>query len=284
MCWLFGCGFMLGMIAGAVLVSALTGRRGARVAEPPLGIGDANQTAVQSSMDDVLQLATEALQRLVDEVDDYTATLVKQESVDGELGPVERMRIKVQCPHRGGDQQWGQPMRVYLRFEHPEAVAGREVLWAEDRRDGKLLVREAGLLGLVPVPLDPMGRLAMRGQRYPINDIGLSQLLKKLIERGQQDRDDPNVRVRIRRGVELDRRGCDLIEVRRREPGRGGDDFSRAEICFDTQRGVPLRYTAYGWPADDAPLLESYTYLDLRLNAGLSDEDFDEANPEYGFR
>ena len=31
------------------------------------------------------------------------------------------------------------------------------------------------------------------------------------------------------------------------------------------------------------PLLEEYTYVDLKLNNGFSDTDFDTANPQYGF-
>ena len=31
------------------------------------------------------------------------------------------------------------------------------------------------------------------------------------------------------------------------------------------------------------PLLESYSYLDLKTNVGLTDADFDTKNPEYNF-
>ena len=32
-----------------------------------------------------------------------------------------------------------------------------------------------------------------------------------------------------------------------------------------------------------APLLESYTYYDVKLNVGLTEDDFDPANPEYRY-
>jgi outer membrane lipoprotein-sorting protein len=132
--------------------------------------------------------------------------------------------------------------------------------------------------------------IAMRGQKYPISDIGLTNLLKKLIERGQRDLDNPNVSVTITKNVTVDGIQCELIQVRRSEPSGGPDDFSLAEIVLDGTRNLPIRYTAYGWPKDDqtvdtkAPLIESYTYLNIKTNVGLTDLDFDPTNPEYQFR
>jgi hypothetical protein len=48
-----------------------------------------------------------------------------------------------------------------------------------------------------------------------------------------------------------------------------------------------VRYAAYHWPQtqDDkiGPVIEEYTYLDLKINVGLTDADFDPENPNYNF-
>jgi hypothetical protein len=236
-------------------------------------------------MDEVLRIAEETLLHMRRNLDDYSAVLVKQESVNGVLSNPTEIAMKVQCPHRGGKLDDSEPMRVYLRFLAPAEVAGREVIWAQDLHDAKLVVHEAGLLGLMTVRLDPTGMIAMRGQRYPISEIGLTKLVQKLIERGELDRNNPDVTVTITRGIVLDERECDLITVRRIKRSGGPNDFSRAEICFDTERRLPLRYSAYGWGSgdDDAPLLESYTYTQIQTNIGLSETDFDPKNPAYKF-
>ncbi|MGN6136394.1 MAG: DUF1571 domain-containing protein, partial [Aureliella sp.] len=36
-------------------------------------------------------------------------------------------------------------------------------------------------------------------------------------------------------------------------------------------------------PGDPPPLEEEYTYLDVQLNVGLKDIDFDPENPAYNF-
>lgn len=296
-------GLCLGLIGGFLVSSRFHANRGGRTVAGKMGASGDGVRADRGTpvdgepatltMGEVLELAQQAFDRFRASVDDYTATLVKQESVDGTLGEPQRIALKVQCPHRRDAPGEVYPLRVYLRFESPEKVAGREVIWAEDKHDGKLVAHEAGLLGLVTVKLDPTGMIAMQGQRYPIYDIGLTNLLQKLIERGQQDLDNPEVQVTRTQGAELDGSVCELIEVRRQRPTGQPDDFSRAEIWFDVEAGLPIRYSAWGWPDStelsdgslaEAPLLESYTYLDIRTNVGLTESDFDPANPEYRFR
>ena len=43
----------------------------------------------------------------------------------------------------------------------------------------------------------------------------------------------------------------------------------------------------YDWPREaggQPELIEEYTYRDLKLNIGLTDEDFSTQNPDYHFR
>jgi len=151
--------------------------------------------------------------------------------------------------------------------------------------DGKLIVHEAGLMGFMTVYLDPTGMIAMRGQRHPISEIGLTKLVQKLIERGEVDRKNPDVTVTITRNFVLDDYQCELIVVTRKQPSGAENDFSRAEICFDKDRQLPLRYTAYGWGKDGEapPLQESYTYKNIDTTVELSEADFDPKNPTYRF-
>jgi hypothetical protein len=49
---------------------------------------------------------------------------------------------------------------------------------------------------------------------------------------------------------------------------------------------VPIRYAAWTWPekaGEEPPLLEEYTYVDMKLNVGLTDKDFDPDNSAYNF-
>ena len=67
-------------------------------------------------------------------------------------------------------------------------------------------------------------------------------------------------------------------------------DFHLARIYVDEEYGLPIRYEAYSWPksADakltENELIEEYTYVRLKFNVGLSDADFDPANPNYNMK
>jgi hypothetical protein len=63
-------------------------------------------------------------------------------------------------------------------------------------------------------------------------------------------------------------------------------DFHRAIIDIDLQWRIPIHYASYLWPEqpDGEPVLdEEFTYENLELNIGFSDEDFDPNNPAYDY-
>ncbi|TWU40873.1 hypothetical protein Poly41_17080 [Novipirellula artificiosorum] len=234
-------------------------------------------------------MAVAARESMSENLNDYTARFVKQEvDTTGVLGGMTEIELKVQTRLR--DQADSAPMRVYLNFTAPESVRGREVIWAADMHEGLLVVHEAGLLGMLTLSLDPTGMLAMRGQRYPIYEIGLVRLVEKLIERGQKDLDNPDIEVTITSDYLLEEVPAELIQVRRTKPPPSNsvdeDNFSLAEIVIDPQRQLILSYRSFGWPASEGtppPLQESYTYHDIQTNVGLSEKDFDPKNPAYRF-
>jgi len=289
--------FLVG-IGVATCVFALSSPWRKNVAQrPPLRVpieterdrGSSPGTAEASSVDEVLRIAKDALDHIRLNVVDYTATMVQQETVGGVLGVPTHIALKIKqpttIPSPDGGQGEFRTMRVYLRFLEPASVAGREVIWAQDLYDAQLVAHEGGWMGVMTLRLDPTGMLAMRGQKYPIYDIGLEKLIVKLIERGSRDLGNPDVSVTIDRNLELDGNACQLVVVKRSRPSGEADDFSRAEICFDVARKLPLRYTSYGWPDDagNVQVIESYTYLNIQTNVGLADKDFDPDNPEYAY-
>ncbi len=241
-------------------------------------------TAVTIS--DVLDMAQSARKHLSTTLNDYTARFVKQEvDVNGKLTPESEIQLKVQtrCRNKNNDA----PMRVYLAFNAPQNLKGREVIWGADLFDGTMAVHEVGLLlGLKTLWLDPTGFLAMQGQRYPISEIGIMRLIDKLIERGEKDRDNPDISVNIIEDQMLDDTPTKVIQIRRSKPSNQEDDFSLAEVTLDPERQLILGYRAFGWPDEpngEPVLLEAYTYHDVRINVGLTDADFDPKNSDYNF-
>lgn len=241
-------------------------------------------------LDQALALARYGRDKISATIHDYTCTLVKRERVGGELLDYEYIFAKIRNP-KVENGRVVKPFAVYMYFLKPGKVKGREVIYVKDRNEGKLVAHEGGPTGyLLPtVWLKPDGLIAMRGQRYPIYDVGLRNLIDKLIDVGEKDKKAgrSNYKVSFREGAKINGRTCTLMEIKSLKPDpTRKPDFSLAQVFIDDELQLPIRYAAYGHPVkagDKPPLIEEYTYLNLKLNVGLQDKDFDHNNEDYKF-
>ena len=238
-------------------------------------------------LDPAIKLAEEALGRFRRDVRDYEAILVKRERINGVLGDTEFAFVRIRNERKANNVT--QPFGVYMYFLKPSKVQGREVLYVKGKNGGKMLAHEGPnnvLLGRFgSVWLAPDGRIAMRGQRYPVTEIGIENLIAKLLEKGYRDRKRGECEVEFRKGTKINDRSCTMLQVTHPVP-RPYFDFHVAQIFIDDELQVPVRYAAYLWPEKKGGrpvLLEEYTYLKLKLNPGLTDKDFDSKNPKYNF-
>lgn len=243
-------------------------------------------------LDPMLDFARTALRNHVQHHHDYIAVLIKRELVGNKLVPETKMALKLKYGAPMGPQTSERQVSVYLKTLEPKSQAGREVIWVRERNDNKLTAHESGLLGMISLDLMPESRLAMLGNRYPITEIGIEKLLRKLIEKGERDRQLGPVTVRTAENVTIGDRTCRLIEVIHETPTAVLDgktvafEFYLAQIYIDDERLIPLKYASFSWPKTPGgtpELLEEYTYQDVSLNVGLVESDFDPKNPDYGF-
>lgn len=237
-------------------------------------------------LDPALAMAKESLKVVEETLADYTCRMVKQERIRGELQPQEFIDAKI----RNRKVQDGKiivPLSCYMKFVEPANCKGREVIWVEGKNNNKLRAHEGGAAGrfLPSVWLDPDGALAMRGQLHPIYDIGVENLVLKLIERGQKELKYPECEVNFIKGAKINGRVCTVLQVMH-PIQRPHFEFYKAEIFIDDELKFPVRYAAYYWPdkpGASEPVLEAYTYLNVKTNVGLKDADFDPSNPNYNF-
>jgi hypothetical protein len=211
-------------------------------------------------------------------IQDYSATLVKRERIGNDLGEHEYMFIKVRH----------QPFSVYMYFLAPEAKKAQECIYVEGKNGGNMWGHANGVRNklLGTLSLKPTGPIAMAGNRYPITQLGLLKLTERLIEVAEQDVKFGECEVKVLPGAKINDRICTCIQVVHPVP-RQNFIFNMARIFVDDELNVPVRYEAYDWPkeAGGQPLLtEEYTYLNLKINNGFTDADFDIKNPNYQFK
>jgi hypothetical protein len=230
--------------------------------------GDAAKTLMLASA----QRAADRLAR----VPYYTATLRKQERLSGRLGPENTLAMKVR----------NRPFAIYLKFLAPKA--GKEVVYAEGHHDNKVIAHNGDWTRkLVPrLAVAPDSIVAMADQRHPVTEAGLVHLARKLLHFRQLDMGDDDARTVVDRTTDAEGRSW-LRSIHTHSVADGSRPFARVEVLYDPETQFPLRISSYDWPEEghegDLDLAERYAYDDLKLDAPLTEADFDPANPAYAF-
>ena len=203
----------------------------------------------------------------------YEATFLKREVV-GKSTVSHKMRMKVR--HK--------PFSVYLYFENPHE--GREVIYVEGQNNGKLIAHEAGLLSLAgSMELLPTEPMAMNENRYPITSAGIANALRIIIAEWEKETKYGETEVKYFKDARLDTMTCRVIESSHPQPRRQFNSH-KTRLWIDTETQLPVRLQKFGFPKrpkDKPPLVEDYSYLNIRTNVRLTDADFDRNNRKYAF-
>ena len=202
---------------------------------------------------------------------------MKRERIDGKLGEHEYMFAKIRS----------QPFSVYLYFLGPDSVKGQEVIYVAGHNDGNMLAHAgSGVRAMVgTVSLKPQSMLAMTGNRYPITEIGVENLAKRLVEVAEHDKQFGECDVNFYPNAKVNGRICTCVQVAHPVPRRNFR-FHLARVFIDDELTIPIRYEAYDWPQEaggQPVLLEEYTYMNVKTNNGFTDADFDPKNTAYKF-
>ena len=227
-----------------------------------------------SSIAEAIKLVETARERYK-AVDDYTCTFFKRERIDGELSPIHGLAMKART----------KPRSFYFKITTPKP--GREAIYVAGQNGGKGAFHDVGFNKLLAgtLWLDPRASLAMRDCRHPISDAGIGHLIDTVHEAWTKELTAEESRVSIHRNAKVGDRPCLMVESVHTKKSKAFL-FHKVNLYLDAEHGLPIRFEAYDWPAQDggvAPLVEEYTYTHLKLNVGLRDRDFDVANRAYSF-
>lgn len=257
--------------AAACGLALLVGMASVVRANPPVASVSAAQ-AETHPLEPALKIAREC-QETADAVKDFEAAFSKRDVVNGRVH-AHTMSVK----HRAD------PFSVYMKFAEPHE--GREVIYMQGRNDDKLLVHETGLIGLVgTITVDPRSPQALSESRHPITNMGLKPLVDGVIKQWETELKYGEIEVKYYPNAKVRGMACKVIESSHPRPRRQFP-FHKTRLFIDKATNLPVRVEQYGFPTtagQKPPLLEEYTYWNIRANVGLTDKDFDPENPKYGF-
>ncbi|MDB5384941.1 MAG: hypothetical protein JWM11_587 [Planctomycetaceae bacterium] len=200
------------------------------------------------------------------EVSDYTAVFVKKELI-GQGYITHSMDMKLR----------ERPFGVYLRFQDPSP--GRQVLYPAGVNKAQLLVQEPGLKGglIGTIALSPTAPLAMSENRHPITEIGISNMLNRIIQQWELEAGFAETDVNYYPEAKLGAHPVRVIQTS--HPTRRNQfKYHVTRLFLDQETLFPVRVDQYDWPAQPGgkPVqVELYMYSSVRTNVGVTDRDFD---------
>jgi hypothetical protein len=236
-------------------------------AQNPPSAAPSRAALAAGPMDAPLQLIAQARQSYQG-IRDYACLFIKRERLRGQLQPENLIDMKVRT----------QPFSVYLRWLKPAGSAGQEVCYVAGRNNGMMRVRSPGVLGTVGfITMDPRDPRAVETSRHSITEAGIGNLIERYTEAWQLERSLNRTQVRIQE-YEYNRRRCTRVETIHADSADKRIPFYRSLVYFDKENHLPIRVENYDWPRSGGDLtgglVESYSYVNLRLNIGLSDAVF----------
>ncbi|MCA8982757.1 MAG: DUF1571 domain-containing protein [Planctomycetaceae bacterium] len=210
----------------------------------------------------------------------YTTIFERVERIDGELKDQQQIELKLRHS----------PFSVYMKWLNGDK--GRELLYADNENEGRMLVKLGGLKGrFIPtLRLDPMGTQAQAETRHPITRAGLVNLAKQLIEHRQRDLESGHYpRCTVEEGHEFDGRPCTkmIIEYARKEHS---SLYRKSITMIDSELSLPVYVRNYTWAdqntvdEEQETLIECYAYTKIQIEKQLANAVWQHDNPEYRFK
>jgi hypothetical protein len=229
--------------------------------------GMPNPGLAANPMEEPVRLINEAAQAYA-AVQDYTCLFVKREQIQGRLQPDHLITMNVRT----------RPFEIYLRWLGPANVAGQEVCYVPSKNAGEMRIHATGVrgaFGFVSIKIDDPR--VTQSSRHPITEAGIGRLIERYQPRWAAERDLGKTQVRIGE-YDYNRRRCIRVECTHPDMSSGQYYAYRTVIYFDKQTHLPIRVESYDAPRPGGPptldLLESYSYVDLKLNVGVNEAVF----------
>lgn len=269
--------FVLGVAAVGMAARPKAWRRTARFAAPrqTASRSPAGKPADDPRPEQMICWLRERLDA-VRRIDDYTCRVLLSVRQDETLKGPWSAHLKVR--HR--------PLSVYASFFEPENVAGAGSLYWHEKHDGKVLIDTGPMRGgvvlalLTPDPsrANPAHATTLRAfLKVPFEDLHIHGATTRMLELLEKAAKSESYLVRCSHDVSIGARRCTRWEIIG-QPKTSQAEFYSAYVYGDDELGLPVRFEVRAMPTRDAvePVTTAeYTFVDLKLNVGLGDADFE---------
>jgi hypothetical protein len=196
---------------------------------------------------------------------DYRLTFEKQERIKGKLQDGQVTEVAFRAA----------PFSVGMRWLEG-AGRGDRALYVEGLRDNQMLIRPVESLQWIAgkhVLRSPTHRDVMKATLRPITAFGFTNSMENLLKVYRLAEENGELTQEFGGIAEVFGRRA-LLLIRKLPPTHDAYEAAVTEIYIDLEYLVPVLIEGRDWQGD---LVARYVFKDIRLNLGLTDEDFSPA-------
>lgn len=220
---------------------------------------DYTDRLVEYAKTDHIALLQYAREHYRKRVQDYSATLVKQERINNTLKPVETVDIIFK----------ERPFSVVMSWQKNPGKVDK-LLYAEGRYDNKMIVHPTGLLSwLKSARRNPRSKEVRQSSLRTCDQFGFYRSMNSLLQIYTLAQEQGDLRIGYVGKTMVDKRPC--IAMERLLPAKKKYPYARLVMEFDVEYLVPTAITSYDW---QGRLVGRYVYKNLRFNIGLTQDMF----------
>ena len=200
-------------------------------------------------------------------VNDYTAMLVRQERVDGNLLPTQVVEFRFRK----------NPLSINTRVVAPKELAGEETNFLSTKSDHKVMFQPGGMVDQFYRHVNLDDPIALKQARHPITEYGIAAMLDH-VERivAVEKRLSYPVEIFVTDSI-YDGAACQRYEIITPRPHPGRYVY-RSLLFINSKTKLPVRYESYIKPdvgmTTEESLMETQSLLNTKTNVRLGNAIF----------
>ena len=208
----------------------------------------------------------------------YACIVTMRETIDGELQDMRRAQMIFRA----------EPFSVYMKYNTPDDIGGREIIYVEGQNNNRIIVTKGGFrpaLAHITRAIKTDSQLARSESNHSLKELGIASMMRQLLDVAHSTEQFPDCKIEFFENASIDNRACTVIQITH-EPKSDIFPFYKGQVFIDNQYQVPVRFICYNWPDSSgvATIREEFTYTNIIPNASVTDADFDFRNPRYEFK
>ncbi len=197
----------------------------------------------------------------------YTCKMEKKERIGGKLQEKQTMDVKFRKP---GD--------IYMKWAKGPHE-GRQMLYRVGK-DDKITVKEAGILGIATVKIDPNGSLVKADTNHPLTELDMGFTIGMIYQQLSKGQKNGDIKLKFKGVENIGGKPAYVVESWFQNLETQGYYAAHSINWHDKATGLPVKTASFEANGD---LREEFVWTNIKFNPGLTDADWDPANPEYGF-